>query len=126
MDSFDPKRLSLSRATVNTAPKKQAPPHHRLGERFLKGPIPWNWLKVATALPGQALQVAMALWFLVGMKKVATVALSGAVLRDLGVSRYAGYRGLTALEGAGLVSVERHAGRHPIVTILPAPDTRED
>ena len=90
------------------------------------GPIPYKWLCVAGALPGQALQVAMALWFLAGMKKVATVALSNAVLRDFGVSRYAGYRGLAALEAAGLVSVVRHRGRNPIVTILDGPEIKRD
>ena len=67
------------------------------GERFLKGPIPWSWLSQAAVLPGRALQVAMALWHLAGMRKSATVSLSTKVLSELGVQRQAGYRGLKAL-----------------------------
>jgi hypothetical protein len=40
--------------------------------------------------------------------------------RDAGVSRFAASRGLAALEAAGLVAVERHAGRKPRVRLLDA------
>ncbi len=39
---------------------------------------------------------------------------------------HAGYRGLAALEAARLVSVVRHRGRNPIVTILDGPEIRRD
>lgn len=60
----------------------------------------------------------MAIWFLAGIKNSRTVALSGKTLEGLGVSRYAGYRGLKALEEANLVTVSRHVGRNSTVTIL--------
>ena len=37
---------------------------------------------------------------------------------DMGLDRHAAYRALNALEGAGLIAVQRHRGRCPIVTIL--------
>ena len=98
------------------------PPRHRAGEKFLKGPIPWNWLAAAARQPGKALHVAIVLWFFAGVKRTGTVALSGAALRGFGVNRHAGYRGLAVLERAGLVSVARHPGRMPVVTILGAGD----
>ena len=117
MDTIDLQRFSLGeRSIVN--PFSQKPPRHKPGEKFLKGPIPWKWLAQAAQKPGKALQVAMALWFLAGIKLKRTVALSGSLLRGLGVNRHSGYRGLKALEMAGLVSVIRHLGRNPIVTIL--------
>ena len=65
--------------------------------------------------------MALVLWFLSGLKHQAkTVSLSGKVLRELGVERHAGYRGLHALELAGLVSVERRSGQSPVVTLLNA------
>lgn len=64
------------------------------------------------------MQVAIAVWFLAGVNRDRTVALSGKVLLGMGVSRNAGYRGLEALEAAGLVSAVRRRGRVPIVTIL--------
>jgi len=71
-------------------------------------------------LPGRALHIALAVWFLAGIKRVPTIALSTSALSSFGVDRYAAYRGLKALEGAGLVSVIRHVGRLPVVTLLDA------
>ena len=120
MDPLDPKRLALptskAKPTANTKP-----PRHRPGEKFLKGPVPWGWLTRAAHQPGKALHVATALWFLAGLKSTRTVTLSGSVLSNLGVNRHSGYRGLAALENAGLLSVERHPGRNPVVTLLDAP-----
>jgi hypothetical protein len=96
-------------------------PRHKPGERFLKGPIPWSWLGRAGQLPGSALHVAIVIWHLAGLHGARTVALSNVPLDDLGVDRHAKRRGLAALEGAGLVVVERHAGRNPLVTLLDTP-----
>jgi hypothetical protein len=114
---FDPQRLAITR---NPNPQDMAVPvpHHKPGDHFLKGPIAWNWLCMAAHQSGKALQVAIALWFLVGVKKSGQVILSGATLRKLGVGRHSGYRGLRRLELANLVAVQRHPGRNPIVTIL--------
>ena len=119
MDLLNPKRLALPTSIAKPNPKTNTePPRHKRGEKFLKGPIPWAWLVRAAHQPGKALHVAIVLWFLVGVKKTRTVALSGSVLRGLGVDRHSGYRGLGALEQAGLVSAERHPGRNPVVTLL--------
>jgi len=117
MDPFDPKSLALPNREEGY-PASQKPPRHRQGEKFLKGPIPWKWVTKAAKQPGHALQVGIALWHLSFMKGKRTVALSGTLLKDLGVSRFAGYRALTALEEAGLVSVQRQIGQNPVVTIL--------
>ena len=85
---------------------------------FLKGPIPWPWLSAAAQLPGRALHVAVGIRLLVGMKKTNRIALSVSWLAELGLSRHAVYRGLTALEGRGLVSIDRHRGRKPLVTVI--------
>jgi hypothetical protein len=86
-------------------------------EPFLKGPIPMSWLQAAAVLPGRALHVGLAIWHLVGLRSSETVLLSGFVLKGLHVDRYATRRALRSLEGAGLVSVERHRGRRPRVTV---------
>ena len=121
---MDPEAIRLESATKDpdkASPKKPQRPGQ--GGRFLKGPIPLRWLMVAASQPGKALPVAIALWYLAGLKRSRTVALSISSLTDFGVGRLAGYRGLAALEQAGLVSVVRHAGRKPIVTLL---DTAKD
>src|SRR5665647_1578108 len=101
MDAFDPKKLAYRRE-VKRLPKAK-PPRPGSGEKFLKGPIPWSWITKATSLGGHALHVAVAIWFLAGIKKDGRIALSNSVLEDLGVSRFSGYRALHALESACLI-----------------------
>jgi hypothetical protein len=126
---FDPNRLRLP-PSLNSVPARPVSrlPRHRSGTKFLKGPIPLSWLTTAATQPGKAIQVGLALWFLAGVKRNRTIPLSALVLSSFGVGRYAGYRGLKALERVRLVSVVRHPGRLPIVTILdgPADNSRAD
>jgi len=56
------------------------------------------------------------------MKKTRTVTMTGKLLGEMRVNRHTGYRALRTLEKAGLVSVVRHAGRSPVVTILDPPE----
>jgi hypothetical protein len=72
------------------------------------------------ALPGKALHVAIQIWHEVGFIKSSEVSISMTGMTRMGVSRWAASRGLEALEKAGLVSVVRHPGRKPVVTILTA------
>ncbi len=116
MDAVDLQKLAYRRE-VRRLPKAKSP-RPGPGEKFLKGPIPMSWLSKAARLKGQALHVGMALWFLAGIKRNGTVALASSVLEDLGVSRYSEYRALRELEDAGLITVDRHNGRNPVVTIL--------
>src|SRR5262245_30594087 len=89
------------------------PPHRRPGEPFLKGPIPMSWLERAAQQPGRALHVGIVLWFSAGLTQRWNVRLALSRLSAFGLDRYAASRGLRALEAAGLVSVDRHAGRVP-------------
>ena len=118
--------LSLLRSDgsnlLPTKPPQSGLPRHKQGELFLKGPIPLEWLQRAAQLPGKSLHVAIALWQRAGMKKSNGLKLSNKILDGMGVDRYAKRRALKALEGAGLVSVERHHGKNPIVTLLDAPE----
>jgi hypothetical protein len=116
---MDPRTLTLPPRSLPA--KRAKAPRHKSGDHFLRGPIPMDWLYAAAVASGHGsgFKVAVALWYLSGLNRQArTVQLSGSVLRDMGVDRYAGYRGLASLEQAGLVRVERHPGRHPVVTIL--------
>ena len=100
-------------------PVKRKPRQRRAGW-FVKGPLPGEWIGLAARLPGKALHVGLALWFLSGRSKQTTVRLTGESLRRFGVHRHSGKRGLSALESAGLVRVRRHRGRCPVVDILTA------
>jgi hypothetical protein len=121
-DPFNPKRLTLTNAPRNAAPKTGKPPRHRPGQKFLKGPVPWGWITLAAQRPGRALHVAVALWFMAGIKRERTLKVPQKVLRELGMDRFAFYRALDALELAGLVAAVRRNGCSPVVTILEAPE----
>ena len=117
-DPFDIDSLRLQQVPIAAKPIRV--PRHRAGEQFLKGPVPLDWLAVAAKLPGKALAVGLAIWFLIGLKTTNRISLTHSHLEKLDVGRKAAYRALAALEGAKLISVERHAGRSPIITVLDA------
>ena len=103
-------------------------PRHKPGQHFLKGPIPIDWLCVASNQcgKGSGFTVGIIIWYLCGLSKSrARIRLKGSVVRQFGLTRYACYRGLADLEKALLVSVERHPGRNPVVSVLPVPNQEE-
>jgi hypothetical protein len=118
---FDPDKLRIDSTTVNgwlkNAQNEQPPRAPIRKGKFLRGPVPLAWLHRAADLPGKALAVGLALWFLRGVQKRRTVRLTRRTLRRLGVGRKPGYLGLKNLEGAGLVRVRRQKGKSPVVTI---------
>lgn len=113
----DPQRLSRPAVPVASLTPSR-PPRHWPGQRFLKGPIPLDWLQAAACLPGKACQVGLALWYRAGLECTATVVLSNSVLKDFGVDRHAKYRALQALAGADLITIAKTPGKSPTVTIL--------
>ena len=87
-------------------------------ERFLKGPVPLNWLEAAARLPGKSLHVGVVIWFAAGLSRSRSVSLSNRLGLRFGLDRNAKYRALAWLEGANLIAVRRQLGRAPEVTIL--------
>jgi len=107
--------------------RKEAP-RHKPNEKFLKGPIPWNWLAKACSCSksGASIRVALVIWFLSGVNRLdATVKLNGARMRELGLNPSSWRRGLISLEKAGLIAVDRKPGCLPTVTLLHAGDLDE-
>ena len=116
MPPIDLDRLRVRQRVTDT--RKVKPPRHRIGEAFLKGPVPLVWLEAAAQLPGKSLHAGVALWYAAGLTKSASVQLSNISGLRFGLDRNAKYRALGWLEGAGLIKVERKLGRAPVVTIL--------
>ncbi|MFA7281080.1 MAG: hypothetical protein WC100_13400 [Sterolibacterium sp.] len=87
-------------------------------KKFIKGPIPLEWIAQANALPGKAGAVGLALWFLVGVKGSQTVKLTREIERIAGCGRKAIYSALTTLQLAKLIIVQRHSGVRAVVTVL--------
>ena len=86
------------------------------------GPIPLHWIGSAACLPGRVLHTALALWHISTLSKSPILKMQRKIRERLGVSRKAYSRGLTALEEAGLISVERMPGCTPVVTLLDIDD----
>ena len=105
------KRLQLEVAsnTLVVAPKK---------ELFLRGPVPLEWLTVAAKLPGKTINVALALWWRHGMAKGKPFKLTQMALKAMNVERDAERMGLTRLEQAGLIQVERKPGQRPTISMV--------
>lgn len=91
---------------------------------FVLGPIPGDWIGRAAALRGQCLHVALAVWHCAKLERSDCGKLTAAVLRKFGVNADNGRKRLADLEAAGLVTVERHPGRCPLVTICAGPRHR--
>ena len=119
VNPFDSSRLEPAPAHVPIGREKR-PPRHGPGEKFLKGPIPWQWLVRAGLLPGKALVVGLAIWREAGCRNERTVPLN---LSNLSIPRRTAQRALQELADAGLVSVEHRDGRPTLVTLNDAPGT---
>ena len=104
-------------------PRKERVPLPPPTDKYLAGPIPLEWLESAGREAGHALHVGIALWHQARLTGTAVVTPPKAFLDGMGVNRWAVGRALEALEQAGLVSVERAAGRKPVVTLLAAGST---
>lgn len=87
-------------------------------EKFIKGPIPLDWISRANALPGKAGAVGLALWFLAGVQGSRTVKLTGEVERIAGCGRKAVYAAIAALETAKLIVSARKPGARPQITVV--------
>ena len=90
---------------------------------FLRGPIPIAWLNEAAKLPGKAINLGIAIWWLHGMAKTKTFKLTAKALDQLNISRDAVSSGLKRLEARGLIRVQRSSGQRPTVEILPVVNT---
>ncbi len=92
--------------------------------RFIRGPISFNWMQKANDLPGKAGAVGLALWFLKGVKRSSTFAVTAEAETLAKCSRQAFARSLAALAAAGLISVQPKKGARPTITIRDSPPTQ--
>jgi hypothetical protein len=87
---------------------------------FLRGPIPLSWLSVVLKMGNlNAVKVAMAILWESGRRGGAIQLTSASMSRfHAGDARNVKSRGIKALEGAGLIAVDRQPRKNPIITIL--------
>jgi hypothetical protein len=126
---FDPDRLAIRedqtpRPSAESRGRQSA--RAKKGEWFLKGPVPWAWLKRAMALPGKALAVGLILWRERGCRRQDTIYFDQTCAARDGVPKQVARRALRQLEKAGLIIARRRAGRGFDVTILNVPPADEE
>jgi hypothetical protein len=94
----------------------------RIGEAFIRGPIPLGWLAQAANIPRRnAVLVGLVLFYLAGLKKERHgLVLTVKRCKPFGLERKSVQRGLADLEKSGLIRVSRAAGQSPRVDIISA------
>jgi hypothetical protein len=91
-------------------------------KRFVSGPIPLGWLSRVARLSNKSLHVGIALWYLRYLTDSKAVKLTPKTLEIFGASRWTARRALNLMEEEKLVTVDSHAGRSPLVTIIDTED----
>src|SRR5260370_33321948 len=95
--------IELSEASFGRSETKIR--HHR--SRFLKGPVPWDWIIRPSELPGRALIVGLCLSRVSAPVTEPSGALGDIALPPFGLRTPAKPRGTIVLEGASLATVAR-------------------
>jgi hypothetical protein len=119
----DTSELRLEDYVLSTTPtvKKKTRKMRRKAGEFLRGPIPWLWIKSAAKTKGSTLFVALAVRHFCDLMKRRTINIA---LVDLGcgvVSRHTVSRALKLLQSRGLIELNRRSGRLLAITILEVP-----
>lgn len=84
--------------------------------RFLKGPIPLNWIREHVQCPTDRLLLVLRAHG--DMQHSNEVKVSADVLRDANITeRKAAYRAIKSLEARGSLTVSRKPGRRPVVRL---------
>ena len=87
-------------------------------EAFLKGPIPISWLNRAARLPGKSINVALAIFWMVGMCKTYQITLSKIALKNFHISADAALDALRRMEEAGLIKLQKSPGKRHLIKVI--------
>ena len=96
---------------------KQKIIREKANDWFIKGPLPGTWYERAAKLPGHSLHVALAIWYVSGLKGNHVILMERFHFDRFGVASDATRRGLIQLMNAGLI-VYSKVGHKFKVTIL--------
>jgi hypothetical protein len=85
--------------------------------RFMP-PIPEWWAMIAMALPGKAYHVGAIVWQECRITRSASCKLTAHVWEKFGLHRHTIRGGLTVLQEAGLIILQKRCKRSPLITIV--------
>ena len=94
---------------------KEAPQKSQ-NDRYIKGPIPLEWIQKACAVGAEKL--ALYLIYIKGLTGWSKIPLKSAELERFGLSPKTRRVQLTKLEEAGLVKAEKAVGKKPVATVI--------
>jgi hypothetical protein len=95
-----------------------AKPIQRTSKLFLKGPIPFDWLRKANALGGSTGIVATGLWLYVGLNSSKRFKVDSKLDQFAGVTRQTRQHALHKLKYAGLINLTEHHGAYPFIEVI--------
>ena len=84
---------------------------------FLKGPVPYPWIRSASKIGGKTLHVGVLLWMISGMQKNKTFKLQLKFFEDCGISRTTLYSSLHKLQEENLIQLLKTRGKTHTVKI---------
>jgi hypothetical protein len=96
-------------------------PRHGSGDKFIKGPIPLDWIRAASRCGRRSTCLAILLWYAAGCQRTNPIKLGPSILSELAIAPKTASRILERMHSMRIVSVEFHRGRSPLVTILALP-----
>lgn len=118
---MDIEKFRFNETGASVVPTKPSRTIHKkvrlLGGSFVAA-IPLPWIQRAAQLSGKTLNLALAIRYQHGLHKEAPFSLSYKTAHDFGIRRRSVYGALTTLESAGLITVQRGAGKSPIISVV--------
>jgi hypothetical protein len=123
LDPFDLDRFRADpdKAVLPFELKAEGLPKPKRGEPYL-GAVPMEWIRRVASLPGRAPLLFFAIWFQVSCAKGQPVTLSARTRQWFALTnRHTYYKALAVLVKAGVVRVEEHRGRRPLLILVTAP-----
>lgn len=112
-----PIEIELHPLPPESAIRSKANTHRK--ELYFMGPVNLEWLMNASKCRGRSLAVAVTLLHEGRIRCTSQVKLKPSLLRKFGVDRFAQYRGLKALEEAGLIKfIKSKRGMAPVIELI--------
>jgi hypothetical protein len=85
---------------------------------FIKGPIPYDWITIATSLGKSPGLVGLGLWFYKGLNNSYTFKIDHKLDDLCSISRQTRQDSLRKLDKAGLIKLTQPLGAYPHIQIL--------
>ncbi len=116
-DSFDVDALRIDPADSGLVSKAAGSRNAKWQRKFIR--VPWAWVdRLKITNRGSTYRLALVLIYEYWRNGGQAIRLSNAMLAGDGITRKSKWRALRELEQLGLIRIERHRRKSPVVTVL--------